>query len=125
IDLDLQQAAEEAIGEDIGAVVAMDPHTGEILAMMSKPSFDPNLFASRISNADWDNIINDPRKPLQNRVIQSRYSPGSVFKVFMAAAGLEAQTLSPLETMFCPGHATFYGHTFSCDKHDGHGTISL
>ena len=125
LDLDLQQAAEAAIGDHTGAVVALDPHTGEILALMSKPSFDPNLFASRISSIDWDNIINDPRKPLQNRVVQSRYSPGSVFKVFMAAAGLEAHTLNPLESYYCPGHATFYGRTFSCDKKEGHGHLSL
>ena len=80
------------IGDHTGAAVALDPHTGEILAMVSKPAFDPNLFATRISRADWNSLINDPRKPLQNRVIQSHYSPGSVFKVFMAAAGLEAGT---------------------------------
>src|SRR5262249_32921976 len=89
IDLDLQRAAEDIVGDRAGAVVALDPRTGEILAMLSKPSYDPNLFATGIATVDWNNLITDPRKPMQNRAIQSRFSPGSVFKVFMAAAGLE------------------------------------
>jgi len=125
LDIDLQRAAEEAIGEHSGAVVALDPRTGEVLAFISKPAFDPNLFATRISGADWNNLNKDPRKPLQNRVIQSHFSPGSVFKVFMAAAGLEAETLNPLQSTYCPGHATFYGHTFACMKASGHGIIGL
>jgi penicillin-binding protein 2 len=125
IDLDLQRAAEDTVGDRAGAVVALDPRTGEVLAMVSKPAYDPNLFATRISSIDWNNLINDPEKPMQNRAIQSRFSPGSVFKVFMAAAGLEAGTLNPLRTLYCPGYATFYGHSFACDKHDGHGTIGL
>ena len=125
IDLDLQRAAEDMVGERSGAVVALDPRTGEILAMVSRPAYDPNLFATRISPVDWNNLITDPRKPMQNRAIQSRFSPGSVFKVFMAAAGLEAGTLNPLRSVYCPGYASFYGHTFACDKHEGHGTLSL
>jgi len=125
IDLDLQRAAEDMVGERSGAVVAIDPRTGEILAMVSKPAYDPNLFATRISAIDWNNLITDPRNPMQNRAIQSRFSPGSVFKVFMAAAGLEAGTLNPLRSVYCPGYATFYGHTFACDKHEGHGTLGL
>src|SRR5262245_46884492 len=125
IDLDLQRAAEDMVGERSGAVVAMDPRSGEILAMVSRPAYDPNLFATRISAIDWNNLINDPRNPMQNRAIQSRFSPGSVFKVFMAAAGLEAGTLNPLRSVYCPGYASFYGHTFACDKHEGHGTLSL
>jgi penicillin-binding protein 2 len=125
IDLDLQRAAEDGVGDRSGAVVALDPRTGEILAMVSKPGYDPNLFATRISPTDWNSLINDARKPMQNRAIQSRFSPGSVFKVFMAAAGLEAGTLNPLRSVYCPGYATFYGHTFACDKHEGHGTLSL
>jgi penicillin-binding protein 2 len=125
IDLDLQRAAEEMVGDRSGAVIALDPRTGEVLALVSKPSYDPNLFATRISAADWNTLINDPRKPMQNRAIQSRFAPGSVFKVFMAAAGLEAGTLNPLRSIYCPGYATFYGHTFACDKHEGHGAVSL
>ena len=135
LDLDLQNAAEDCFaglrpecvkaGDHSGAVVALDPRTGEVLALVSRPAFDPNAFATRITAADWNSLITDPRKPLQNRAIQSHFSPGSVFKVFMAAAGLEAGTLNPLRTVFCPGYATFYGHTFACDKHEGHGTLSL
>jgi penicillin-binding protein 2 len=125
IDLDLQRAAEEVIGDQTGAAVAIDPRTGEVLAMVSKPAFDPNLFATRISSADWSTLNTDPRKPLQNRVIQNHYSPGSVFKIFMAAAGLEAEVLDPLDHVYCPGHGTFYGHTFACWKAGGHGTIGL
>src|SRR6516162_3743296 len=103
-------------GEQMGALVALDPRTGEILALVSRPAFDPNLFATRITAADWNNLVNDPRKPLQNRAIQSHFAPGSVFKVFMASAGLESGTLSPLHTIFCPGEATFYNHVFHCVK---------
>lgn len=123
IDLDLQRAAEAAIGKQMGAVVALDPRTGEVLALVSKPEYDPNLFATRISPSDYRNLMEDPRKPFQNRAIQSHFAPGSVFKVFMAAAGLEAGTLNPLRSIFCPGEATFWGHVFHCDKH--HGLLSL
>src|SRR5205809_3596563 len=135
LDLDLQNAAEDCFaglrpecmkaGDHSGAVVALDPRTGEVLALVRRPAFDPNAFATRITAADWNNLITDPRKPLQNRAIQSHFSPGSVFKVFMAAAGLEAGTLNPLRTVYCPGYATFFGHTFACDKHEGHGTLNL
>ena len=135
IDLDLQRAAEDMIDgitdpkrfpePHKGAIVALDPRTGEVLALVSKPSFDPNLFATRISGANWSSLINDPGKPLQNRVTQSHFSPGSVFKVFMAAAGLETGILDPLHAIYCPGHATFYGHSFACDVKTGHGSVSV
>ena len=133
IDLDLQNAAEDCFaglrpdcmlaGEQMGALVALDPRTGEILALVSRPAFDPNLFATWITAADWNNLVNDPRKPLQNRAIQSHFAPGSVFKVFMASAGLESGTLSPLHTMFCGGSAVYFGRAFACDKH--HGILNL
>jgi penicillin-binding protein 2 len=125
IDLDLQQAAEDTIGERTGGAIALDPRTGEVLALVSKPAFDPNLFATRISVENWSDLINDPRKPMTNRVIQNHYSPGSVFKIFMAAAGIEAGTLDPLHNLFCPGHATFYGHSFGCWKKGGHGSVGV
>lgn len=125
LDLDLQRAAEQMMGDHSGAVIALDPRTGEILTFISKPAYDPNLFATRISTTDWKNLMEDPRKPMQNRAIQSRFSPGSVFKIFMAAAGLESGVLNPLRSIYCPGYATFFGHNFACDKHDGHGTIGL
>jgi penicillin-binding protein 2 len=123
IDLDLQRAAEEAVGDQMGAVVALDPRSGEILAFVSKPAYDPNLFATRISAADYRSLMEDPRHPMLDRAIQSRFAPGSVFKVFEAAAALEAGTLNPLRTFFCGGVATFYGHSFACDKH--HGNLDL
>jgi penicillin-binding protein 2 len=133
IDLDLQIAAEDCFaaaredcklaGNQMGALVALDPRTGEILALVSRPAYDPNLFATRISAADYRSLLEDPGHPMLNRAIQSRFAPGSVFKVFMAAAGLESAMLNPLRSIFCSGSATFYGHTFHCDKH--HGTLDL
>ena len=123
IDLDLQRAAEEAVGDQMGAVVALDPRSGEILAFVSKPAYDPNLFATRISAADYRNLMDDPRHPMLDRAIQSSFAPGSVFKVFEAAAALEAGIINPLRTIFCGGVATFYGNPFHCDKH--HGTLDL
>ncbi|HEY2383668.1 MAG TPA: penicillin-binding protein 2 [Terriglobia bacterium] len=123
IDLDLQRAAEDAVGDQMGAVVALDPRNGEILAFVSKPAYDPNLFATRISAADYRSLADDPRKPMLDRAIQSKFAPGSVFKVFEAAAALEAGTLNPLRTIFCGGSEVFYGRSFACDKH--HGTLDL
>lgn len=123
IDLDLQRAAEDAVGEQMGAVVALDPRSGEILALVSKPAYDPNLFATRISAADYKNLTTDPRRPMYNRAIQSRFAPGSVFKVFESAAALESGVINPLKTFFCGGVAVFYGHPFACDKH--HGALDL
>src|SRR6202453_2114377 len=86
VDLDLQIAAEEAIEGKNGAIVAMDPHTGEILAMVSRPTFDPNDFAVQISADQWDKLVNDPDKPLLNKAIQAQLAPGSTFKIIMATA---------------------------------------
>src|SRR5262249_11679587 len=113
IDLDLQRAAEDAVGQQMGAVVALDPRTGEILALVSKPAYDPNLFATRISVADYRNLMEDPRKPFQNRAIQSHFAPGSVFKVFMAAARLVGGNPNPLPTLFFWGFGFFFFHPLS------------
>lgn len=125
LDLDLQRVAEQALGDMTGAAVAIVPRTGEILALASLPSFDPALFADGITQTDLEALISDPRKPFQNRAIQSRYSPGSVFKVFMAAAGLDESVISPEETAFCPGQAILYGNRFACWKAGGHGVINV
>jgi penicillin-binding protein 2 len=125
LDLDLQRAAEQALGGRTGVAVAMDPRTGEVLAMASLPSFDPTLFADGIAASDLEALITDPGKPFQNRAIQNRYSPGSVFKVFMTAAGLGEHVLDPHDTAFCPGHTILYGSRFGCWKEGGHGTIGL
>lgn len=124
VDIDLQIAAEEAIAGKNGAIVAMDPHTGEILAMVSRPSFDPNQFAVRISRDDWSKLVSDPEKPLLNRAIQAQLAPGSTFKIIMSVAGWQegiAQTLN----VHCNGGATFYGRRFGCWVKTGHGSVDL
>jgi penicillin-binding protein 2 len=124
IDIDIQRAAENALGDRNGAVVAMDPHTGEILAMVSRPTFDPNAFAVRISRGDWSKLITDPNHPLLNKAIQAQLAPGSTFKIIMATAGMEegvAQTLH----VTCPGGASFYGHYYHCWVHGGHGAVDI
>lgn len=120
LDLDLQVVAELAMENRRGAVVAMDPRTGEILAMVSRPAFDPNLFAARIKSKDWKMIMNDPGHPLLNRAIQAQLAPGSTFKPIMAVAGLETGVIDDSYTVNCPGGATFYGRYFKCHEVDGH-----
>ena len=125
LDLDLQRAAEAALGDQVGAAVALNPSTGDILVMASKPGFDPNLFATRISASAYQELQRDPRKVFRNRVIQDHYAPGSVFKIFMAAAGLEAGVLDPLDHVNCTGSVTIDGVTKACWKAGGHGTVGL
>lgn len=124
IDMDLQAVAELAMDGRRGAVVALDPRTGEVLALVSRPAFDPNVFA-RLRQADWNAVINDPYKPMINRAIQGTYAPGSTFKPIVAIAGLETGMLSESETVSCTGVANWYGRPFHCSDHKGHGAISL
>ena len=127
IDLDLQIAAEEALEGKPGAIVAMDPRNGEILAMVSRPAFDPNEFAVHITRDEWNALITDPGKPLLNKAIQAQLAPGSVFKTIMATAGLQegiAQTL----VVNCGGGKTFYGRFFKCwiaSTHGSHGSVNI
>ena len=124
VDIDLQIAAEEALGDKNGAVVAMDPHTGEILAMASRPTFDPNDFTVRISRDEWNKLATDPDHPLLNKAIQAQLAPGSTFKIIMSVAGWQegiAQTLN----VHCNGGATFYGRRFGCWVKTGHGEVTL
>jgi penicillin-binding protein 2 len=118
IDLDLQMAAEKALEGKNGAIVAMDPHTGEILALASRPTFDPNQFAVRLSKAYWNQIITDPNHPLMNKAIQAQLAPGSTFKVIMTLAGLQENVAQNMHVM-CSGGVTLQGHFFACDKHHG------
>jgi penicillin-binding protein 2 len=122
IDLDVQKAAEKALEGKIGAIVAMDPHTGEILAMVSRPVFDPNEFAVKLSKAYWQSILDNPDHPLMNKAIQAQLAPGSTFKVIMTLAGLQENVAQDLRVN-CAGGATFYGHFFACDKH--HGSVDI
>ncbi|MGB7136176.1 MAG: penicillin-binding protein 2, partial [Acidobacteriaceae bacterium] len=122
IDLDIQRAAENALGDRNGAVVAIDPHTGEILALVSRPIFDPNEFAVRISRGEWNQLITDPNHPLMDKAIQAQLAPGSTFKIIMSYAGLE-QNVAQTFKVDCAGGATLYGHFFACDKH--HGEVDI
>lgn len=123
LDLDLQTVAELALEGRRGAIVALDPRTGEILAMVSRPTFDPNKFAVRIKSSDWKEIANDPAHPLLNRAIQAQLAPGSTFKPIMALAGLETAAIDENFTAHCAGGASFYGHFYKCEK--VHGAIQL
>ncbi|HWB31833.1 MAG TPA: penicillin-binding protein 2 [Acidobacteriaceae bacterium] len=122
IDLDLQKVAEKAMEGKIGGVVAMDPHTGEILAMVSRPTFDPNQFAGRLTRSYWSQIVNDPNHPLLNKAIQAQLAPGSTFKIIMSLAGLQENVAQDMHVM-CNGGGTFFGHFFACDKH--HGMVDI
>jgi len=127
IDYDLQQVAEQSLGPRPGAVVALDPRTGEVLAMASHPALDPNDFAVRISGDDWKNLNEDRQKPLLNRAIQAQLAPGSVFKIVTATAMLEDKNPPESFTTFCPGYATFYGRQFKCWVYgkSAHGVVGL
>lgn len=125
LDLDLQTVLVEALGERSGAGVFLDARSGEILAAASSPAFDPNLFSGRFTSEEWRALSEDPDHPLQNRVLQGKYPPGSTFKMIVAAAALEAGHVDPARTVWCPGHATFYRRTFHCWKRGGHGHVNL
>lgn len=114
IDMDLQQVAEQSLGARPGAVVALDPRTGEILAMVSRPTPDPNDFAVRIPAKEWKALNEDPLKPLLNRAIQAQLAPGSVFKIVTATAMLEDHEIPESFTTYCPGYGTFFGRQYHC-----------
>ncbi len=127
LDIDLQIAAEEALEGKNGAIVAMDPRTGEILAMVSRPSFDPNEFAVRVSRGEWHKLVTDENHPLLNKAIQAQLAPGSVFKIIMATAGLQEGIAQNLRVI-CNGGATFYGRYFKCwisAQHSVHGAVEI
>jgi penicillin-binding protein 2 len=126
IDLDLQQEAARWLTgpEKVGAIVAMDPRNGEVLALVSAPAFNPNLFARRLQKKDWQALIEDPNHPLQNRAIQNTYSPGSTFKIVMATAGLTEGLVNERSATSCGGGASFYGRFFRCWRKGGHGTLN-
>jgi penicillin-binding protein 2 len=125
IDINLQEEAEKAFGEKAGALVAIKPDTGEILGMVSKPSFDPNLFAKGISYDKWIAITQDKKNPMLNRALQSQYPPGSVFKIVTAIAGLEEGVISPETKVDCRGGIDYGRWHFGCWRKQGHGVVSL
>ncbi len=125
LDLELQEEAERLMQGRVGAVVALDPRTGEIRALYSSPPYNPNLLARGVSADQWEAIARDPSHPLQNRAIQSSYSPGSVFKVVVASAALAEGVIDPETTFHCGGSTVIYGHRFRCWKRGGHGRVDL
>jgi len=125
LDLDIQAVAELSMQDKRGAVVALNPENGEILAMVSRPTYDANKFTGRISRTDWSEIAEDPHKPLLNRAIQAQLAPGSTFKPIMSIAGLESGVIEEDTHFHCPGGASFYGHWFACHIKSGHGDIAL
>jgi penicillin-binding protein 2 len=127
LDLKLQRVAEEAFGEFRGALVAMDPNNGEILALVSKPGFDPNLFVDGIDPQNWDLLNNSPDKPLNNRALRGQYPPGSTIKPFMALTALETGTRTPEFAINDPGHWSLPGvaRPFRDWKRGGHGVVNV
>ena len=127
IDFDVQKAVEDAFKASgfNGAAVFLEPSSGEVLAFASVPGYDPNAFASGINRATWSALNGDQMKPLQNRAIQGRYSPGSTFKMAVALAALEEGVITPEQTVHCSGGANFYGRVFKCWKKGGHGSVDL
>jgi penicillin-binding protein 2 len=132
LDLDLQQAAEEGflpevLGESakLGALVALDPRNGDVLALVSKPSYDPNAFAGGVDAATWQRLMTDEWRPLQNRALAGVYPPGSTYKAIVAAAGLQEGVIDPDEPFYCPGSFKLGRRTYRCWKRQGHGDMNL
>jgi penicillin-binding protein 2 len=125
IDIKLQKMVEDLFGDRRGALVALDPKTGEILAFVSKPTFDPNLFVEGIDSESWQALNESPDKPLLNRALRGTYPPGSTYKPFMALAALETGSRTPEQTISDPGYFILGGHRFRDDKDGGHGTVNM
>lgn len=125
LDTRLQEITEKAFGDRRGALVAIEPSTGGILALVSTPSFDPNLFVDGIRSEDWDLLNNSPDRPMINRALNGAYPPGSTFKPFMALAALELGKRTPGQAISDPGYFNFGGHQFRDDKKGGHGMVDM
>ena len=125
IDIRLQKLVEEAFGERRGALIAIEPATGDVLAYVSMPTFDPNLFVDGIDQQSWEELNNSPDHPLINRPLSGSYPPGSTYKPFMALAALELGKRTPANTIFDPGYFFFGNHKFRDDKEGGHGTVDM
>jgi penicillin-binding protein 2 len=125
IDLDVQRAAEDSLGTRAGAVVALDPNSGEVLALVSHPTYDPNLFPRGISPRDWVKLSNDPSHPLYNRAVQSVYPPGSTFKIVVSLAGLDSGKIDPNDKVTCTGSLRTGRRAFRCWKRGGHGVVDF
>ena len=125
IDVRLQKVAEDLLGAEQGAIVALDPNSGDILAMASRPGFDPNVLSRELTAKQWVEIVQDEGRPLNNRASQGQYPPGSTFKIPMAIAALETKTVSPSSTVFCNGGYQFGKRLYHDWKVSGHGYVDL
>ncbi|MEE2665620.1 MAG: penicillin-binding protein 2 [Myxococcota bacterium] len=132
LDLDLQRVAEEAFRSDdpgepdkMGALVAVDPRNGDVLALVSKPSYDPNDFAGGVEGAVWSQLTTDRWEPLQNRAVSGQYAPGSTYKAIVALAGLQTGVIDPARTVYCPGSFRLGRRTYRCWMREGHGDVDL
>ncbi|MGD9639450.1 MAG: penicillin-binding protein 2 [Alphaproteobacteria bacterium] len=125
IDAQLQQFAFNALKDAAGAAVVIDVKNGDVLAMASTPSFDPNILNLGIANKEWNALLRDPKNPLVNKAIAGQYSPGSTFKMIVALAGLEAGVINPEFAVFCKGYMELGNHRFHCWKKEGHGLVTL
>ena len=125
LDSRLQKVAYEAFGDNSGAAVVLNVNTGEILALVSTPSFDPNLFTNGISYKNWNELLNNERTPLINKAVSGQYSPGSTFKIVVALAALEAGVITPSTRIYCNGGMEIGNTRFHCWKHSGHGSLNV
>jgi penicillin-binding protein 2 len=127
LDLELQQEAASWLdGPDkVGAIIVMDPRNGELLTLVSSPSFNSNLFTHRLQENDWQALLEAPNNPLQNRAMQNAYSPGSTFKIVMATAGLSEHLIDEHFRLSCGGSTVIYNHSFRCWRKDGHGSVNV
>lgn len=125
IDVKLQKRAEKLIQNLVGAIVAMDPKTGHILALSSSPTFDQNIFASGMSHSEWNNLVSNPFRPMENKVVQAEYPPASIYKIITAIAGLEEGIIDESTTYNCPGYYEYGDRIFRCWKHGGHGNMNV
>ena len=125
IDSRLQQKAFEAFGEQSGAAVVLDVHTGEVLAFVSAPSYNPNAMSEGLSSKDWKALLNNERNPLSNKAIAGQYSPGSTFKTIVALAALESGIIKPETRFFCTGQMFLGNHAFHCWRRHGHGHLNI
>ena len=125
IDIKLQKMVEDLFGDRRGALVAIEPKTGEVLAFVSKPTFDPNLFVEGIDTENWQALNESPDKPLLNRALRGTYPPGSTYKPFMSLIALEVGARTPEQSIIDPGYFMFGGHRFRDDKEGGHGSVNM
>ena len=125
LDARVQAAAEQAFGEEAGAAVALDVRNGDVLALVSRPAFDPAQFARGITAAEWQALVENPRHPMQNKALRGQYPPGSTYKIAVALAALEAGVATPDTTHNCGGGISLGSHEFRCWNKKGHGAVNL